>query len=81
MPVARLPALGLTLRAFELRANVTAYRACYVALAEALNWRLFTLERRLAHAYGPRCDVLLITLPVWDRWVADPHVLVEDRPA
>ena len=32
-------------RAFELRANVAAYDACYVALAEALDWPLCTADR------------------------------------
>jgi predicted nucleic acid-binding protein len=63
IPLARFPTLGLMRRAFELRANVTAYDACYVALAEALDWPLCTVDRRLAHASGPRCTMLLITLP------------------
>ena len=50
-------------RAFELRANVTAYDTCDVALAEALEWPLFTVDRRLAHATGPRRTMRLITLP------------------
>jgi predicted nucleic acid-binding protein len=58
---ARFPTLGLMRRAFELRANVTAYDACYVALAEALDWPLCTADRRLAHASGPRCTMQLIT--------------------
>jgi len=60
MPLARFPTRALTRRAFELRANVTAYDACYVALAEALEWPLWTADRRLAHASGPRCSVRLI---------------------
>jgi len=63
IPLARFPTLGLMRRAFELRANVTAYDACYVALAEALDWPLCTADRRLAHASGPRCAMQLITLP------------------
>lgn len=63
VPVARFPTLGLMHRAFELRANVTAYDACYVALAEALEWPLFTADRRLAQAAGPRCTIELISLP------------------
>lgn len=61
IPMARFPTLGLMHRAFELRANVTAYDACYVALAEALDWPLCTGDRRLAHAAGPRCPIQLIT--------------------
>lgn len=63
IPVARFPTLGLMHRAFELRANVTAYDACYVALAETLEWPLCTTDRRLAHASGPRCTIQLITPP------------------
>jgi predicted nucleic acid-binding protein len=62
IPLARFPTLGLMRRAFELRANVTAYDACYVALAEALDWPLYTVDRRLAHASGPRCTMRLMTL-------------------
>lgn len=61
VPLARFPTLGLLRRAFELRANVTAYDACYVALAEALDWPLCTADRRLAHASGPRCTMQLVT--------------------
>jgi len=42
-------------RAWELRANVTPYDACYVALAEALDVVLLTVDDRLAAAPGPRC--------------------------
>lgn len=63
LPLARFPTLALVHRAFELRANVSAYDACYVALAETLDWPLCTTDRRLAHATGPRCTMLLITPP------------------
>jgi predicted nucleic acid-binding protein len=63
LPVARFPTLGLMHRAFELRASVTAYDACYVALAEALDRPLLTGDRRLAHASGPRCTIRLVTNP------------------
>ena len=42
-------------RAFELRANVTAYDACYVALAEALDCPLVTADARLAAAPTISC--------------------------
>jgi predicted nucleic acid-binding protein len=61
IPVARFPVLGLLRRVFELRANVTVYDACYVALAEALDWPLCTADQRLAHTSGPRCVMPLIT--------------------
>jgi predicted nucleic acid-binding protein len=44
-------------RAWELRGNVRAYDALYVALAEALDATLVTLDRRLARAPGMRCRV------------------------
>jgi predicted nucleic acid-binding protein len=42
-------------RVWELRANVTAYDAWYVAMAEALDAELATLDVRLSQATGPRC--------------------------
>jgi predicted nucleic acid-binding protein len=42
-------------RVWELRANVTAYDAWYVAVAESLGVPLATLDQRLVHAPGPRC--------------------------
>jgi predicted nucleic acid-binding protein len=35
---------------------VTAYDAWYVAIAEALELPLATLDRRLVAANGPRCE-------------------------
>jgi predicted nucleic acid-binding protein len=46
-------------RVWELRGNVTSYDAWYVAVAEALDLPLATLDRRLAAASGPRCRFLL----------------------
>jgi predicted nucleic acid-binding protein len=48
-------------RIWELRANVTAYDAWYVALAEFLDCPLATLDRRLARAPGITCQ---LTQPV-----------------
>lgn len=45
-------------RVWELRHNVTSYDAWYVALAEALNLPLATLDGRLAKAEGPKCQFL-----------------------
>lgn len=42
-------------RVWQLRDNVTVYDAWYVALAEALDASLATLDRRLAAAIGPTC--------------------------
>jgi len=45
-------------RSWQLRHNITAYDACYVALAEILEVPLATLDLRLARASGPRCEFL-----------------------
>lgn len=42
-------------RVWELRENLTAYDAWYVALAESLDAPLATLDARLGRASGPRC--------------------------
>ena len=47
-------------RAFELRANVTAYDSAYVALAEELGCDLLTADQRLASATGPRCLIRVL---------------------
>jgi predicted nucleic acid-binding protein len=46
-------------RTWELRHNVTSYDAWYVALAEALELPLATLDGRLAKAEGPTCKFLM----------------------
>jgi predicted nucleic acid-binding protein len=48
----------LSERVWELRHNVTSYDGWYVALAEALNLPLATLDQRLAKAEGPKCRFL-----------------------
>ena len=45
-------------RVWELRHNVTSYDGWYVALAEALNSPLATLDGRLVTAAGPQCRFL-----------------------
>jgi len=47
-------------RAWALRANLTAYDAVYVALAEALAAPLLTCDARLARAPGLRARVELV---------------------
>jgi predicted nucleic acid-binding protein len=49
------PYAPFALRVWELRDNVTAYDAWYVALAEFLGSNVATLDRRLTQATGPRC--------------------------
>ena len=60
LSVERVPTLRLITRAFELRANVSAYDACYVALAERLDCDLITADNRLAAAVGPRCRIRVL---------------------
>ena len=50
------PTGPLLRRAWELRENVIAYDACYVALAEALDCPLLTADARLSRADGPICE-------------------------
>jgi predicted nucleic acid-binding protein len=57
LPFRTFPLAPLLHRLFELRANVSAYAATYVAVAEALRYTLVTADRRLVHATGPRCTV------------------------
>ena len=47
-------------RAYELRHNVGAYDAMYVALAEVLQCPLVTTDVRLANAAGVRCEIELL---------------------
>ncbi len=60
-PVRRARHWDLMWRAWELRDNVTAYDAVYVALAEALGAVLVTADAKLADAPGPRCEFELLT--------------------
>jgi predicted nucleic acid-binding protein len=57
----RYPTLPLMRRVYELRANVTAYDAAYVALAEILGCELLTGDRKPTNAAGPRCPIRLLT--------------------
>lgn len=57
LDLTRYPTLPLMRRAFELRANVTAYDATYVALAERIGCTLITADRRLANAPTITCPV------------------------
>ena len=52
LPIVRYPHDALRHRVWELRHNVTAYDATYVALAEALDATLLTRDERLATAPG-----------------------------
>jgi len=43
-------------RIWALRKNITSYDACYVALAEALDCSLATLDIKLKNASGTKCS-------------------------
>ena len=45
-------------RIWALRSNVTSYDAWYVAIAEALDYPLATLDQRLGRASGPACEII-----------------------
>jgi predicted nucleic acid-binding protein len=59
-PVRRHPHLWLLPRIWELRHNLSAYDAAYVALAETLDAPIVTRDRRLAGASGHRARIELI---------------------
>ena len=56
----RFGVAGLLPRIWELRDNVTAYDATYVALAEGLACDLVTADARLAQAPGPTCAITVV---------------------
>ena len=58
-PADRLPHRPFIGRVWQLRENVRTTDAFYVALAEALDVPLLTLDSRLARASGITCEVLV----------------------
>jgi predicted nucleic acid-binding protein len=60
LPLRHYPHDFLLPRVWELRNNLTAYDAVYVALAEALDAPLFTRDQRLAAAAGHFARVELV---------------------
>lgn len=58
--IERIGVQGLLPRIWELRDNVSAYDATYVAVAEALEAPLVTADGRLARAPGPRCTITVV---------------------
>ncbi len=59
-PLVRYPHAPLLARIWELRSNLTAYDAAYVALAEALRAPLLTADARLAGAPGHGAEIELV---------------------
>ena len=60
MAVTRHNVFAMFDRIWELRDNVTAYDAAYVALAEAIECPLVTADTRLSRAPGLRCAVTIL---------------------
>lgn len=60
LPLRRVPHLPLLARVWELRDNLSAYDASYVALAESLGTVLLTADGRLKRAVGIRCEVVVL---------------------
>lgn len=58
MSIVRVPTFGLMPDAWTLRHNLTAYDACYVALARHLDSALITGDHRIARA--PNLGITLI---------------------
>lgn len=56
LPIELFPFDLVSARVWELRDNLTAYDATYVALAELFEAPLATLDNRLVNATGPRCQ-------------------------
>ncbi len=59
-PLQRYPHAVLLRRVWELRHNLTAYDAAYVALAEALDAVLLTRDKRLSTAAGHHARIELV---------------------
>lgn len=57
LPLRRVSHLPLLPRVWELRDNLTAYDAAYVALAEVLGALLLTADGPLKRATGIRCEI------------------------
>jgi predicted nucleic acid-binding protein len=57
MPLTRYPHSVLLPRVWELRHNLTAYDAVYIALAEALPARFVTCDRALGSSSGHRAAI------------------------
>jgi predicted nucleic acid-binding protein len=58
LPLDLFPFVPLAERISELRRTVSSYDARYVALAEAIDAPLATLDRRLRRTSDPRCRFL-----------------------
>ena len=57
LPIELCPYEAVAQRVWQLRENLTSYDATYVALAEALDAPLITVDRRLCGAPGITCRI------------------------
>jgi predicted nucleic acid-binding protein len=55
--ITRYPVSGMSNRIWQLRNNLTAYEACFVALAEALECPIVTCDERLSRSSGHTAQV------------------------
>lgn len=62
LPLRRIVHTGLLGRAWQLRHNLTFYDGIYVALAEALDAPLITLDGRLARALDGASSATVLTV-------------------
>ncbi len=60
LPIQRYPHEPLLDRIWQLRNNLTAYDAAYVALAEGLDAEFLTLDKALARIPGVRISIEVI---------------------
>ena len=58
--IQRIPTVELLNEAWSIRANVSAYDACYVALARAFACPLLTTDRSLARAPGLGISLIVL---------------------
>jgi predicted nucleic acid-binding protein len=58
--ITRYPMFSLLDRIWELRDDLSAYDASYVALAELLDCNLLTADARLSRAPGSRCAITVV---------------------
>jgi predicted nucleic acid-binding protein len=63
LSIVRYPHAGLADRAWDLRRNITAYDAMFVALAEELEVPLITCDAKLARTAAKTLEVEIFPLP------------------
>lgn len=59
--IRRMAVVSVLERVWELRDNLSAYDAAYVAVAETLGCHLVTADGRLARAPGIRCTLTVVS--------------------